>query len=184
MEVKNNVQSPNFGMALRIKCSPKDIEAAGAKVIERLGRAGEELAETKYWDLEVLKGTSEFSPLRYRINGNFCANAYVDGVRGKAVPHNEFLTIKSTWDGTDGVGGKKKGEACETVMRLANKEAALKAYDSLDISDSLDNAVAATKVLDGWTTFQRTTQAAENAKQEQIQQAAADLFKKYGAIEI
>ena len=69
-------------------------------------------------------------------------------------------------------------------MRLANKEAALKAYDSLDISDSLDNAVAATKVLDGWTTFQRTTQAAENAKQEQIQQAAADLFKKYGAIEI
>ena len=45
MEVRNNMQSPNFGMALKIKCSPKDLEAAGAKVIERLGKAGEELAD-------------------------------------------------------------------------------------------------------------------------------------------
>ncbi len=184
MEVKNNVQSPNFGMALKIKCSPKDLEAAGAKVIERLGKAGEELAGTKYWDLEVVKGTSEFTPLRYRVNGNYCANAYIGDIHGKAVPHNEFLTIKSTWDGTDGVGGKKKGEACETVMQLASKDAALKAYDSLDVSNSLDNAVAATKVLDEWTIFQRTTDAAEDALKKQTQQAAADLFKKYGDIEI
>ena len=97
MEVKNNVQSPNFGMALKIKCSPKDLEAAGAKVIERLGKAGEELAGTKYWDLEVVKGTSEFTPLRYRVNGNYCANAYIGDIRGKAVPHNELGRHRWCW---------------------------------------------------------------------------------------
>lgn len=184
MEVRNNMQSPNFGMALKIKCSAKDLEEAGTKVLERLGKAGEELADTKYWDLEVLKGTNGLSPLQYRVNGNYCANAYIGDIRGKAVPHDEFLTIKSTWDGTDGVGGKKKGEACETVMRLANKDAALKAYDSLNISDSLENAVAATKVLDEWTTFRKAGEDAEKALKLETQQAAADLFKKYGSIEI
>ena len=47
MQVNNNVQSPNFGMALKIKCTAKDLENAGAQVIERLGKAGEELADTK-----------------------------------------------------------------------------------------------------------------------------------------
>lgn len=183
MQINNNVQSPNFGMAMKIKCSPKDLEAAGLQVLENLAKAGEELANTKYWDLEVLAG-QRAGQLRYRVNGNHCANAYIGRIRGKEVPHNEFLTIKSTWDGTDGVGGKKKGEACETVMRLANKEAALKAYDALDTAYELDNAVAATKVLDEWTTFQRAQRAAEDVVSEQTQQAAADLFKKFGSVEI
>lgn len=185
MQVNNNVQSPNFGMALKIKCTAKDLENAGAQVIERLGKAGEELADTKYWDLEVLKGSGS-SPLQYRVNGNFCANAYIGDIRGKAIPRDEFLTIKSTWDGIEGVGGNKKGEVCETVMRFANKDAAIKAYESLNTyytysSGSLENAVAATKVLEEWTKYQNAVQAKENELAAQTRQAAADLLNKYGS---
>lgn len=183
MQVNNVQSSQNFGMALKIKCAPKDLEAAGAKVIERLSKAGEELADTKYWDLEVLPGASS-GVLRYRVNGNHCANAYVGDIRGKAVPRDEFLTIKSTWDGTDNVGGKKKGEVCETVMRLESKDAAVRAYEALNGVYGLDNAVAATKILDNWTLFQKSNDDAAALAKEQTQKAAAELFKKYGSIEI
>ncbi len=179
MQVNNVQSSQNFGMALKIKCSSKDLEAAGAKVLNELSKAGEELAGTEYWDLEVLAGENPES-LRYRINGRHCANAYIGSVRGKNVPHNEFLTIKSTWDGTDNINGKKKGEACETVMKLANKEAAIKAYDALDTYNSLENAIAATKVLEEWTTFQNSQKTILNMQNEETKKAAADLLKKYG----
>lgn len=177
----NNVQSPNFGMALKIKCTPDNLAKAGSDVLDKLGKAGEELANTKHWDLEVLNGTNG---LQYRVNGRHCANAYVGGIHGKSEPHNEFLTIKSTWDGTDDVCGKHKGDACETIMQLANKEAALKAYETLHGTYGLDNAVKATKVLDDWTTFKTAKDGAIKAAEQEAQAKAADLFKKYGNIEI
>ncbi len=181
MEIRNNVSSPNFGMALKIKCTPDDLAKAGSTVLEKLGKAGEELADTKYWDLEVLKGANG---LQYRVNGRYCANAYVDGIHGKEKPHTEFLTIKSTWDGTDGVGGKHKGEACETVIQLANREAAIKAYENLQGTYGLDNAVEATKILDDWTSFQTAKRNDVKTAEQEAQAKAADLFKKYGSIEI
>ncbi len=181
MQVSNNNVSPNFGMALKIKCTPDELAKAGSNVLEKLGKAGEELADTKYWDLEVLNGMTE---LRYRVNGRHCANAYLGEISGKAEPHNEFLTIKSTWDGTDGVCGRHQGDACETIMQLANKEAAVKAYESLNGTYGLDNAVNATKVLEDWTTFQTAKNDAIRAAEEEAQAKAVDLFKKYGSVEI
>lgn len=180
MQVSNNNASPNFGMALRIKCTPDELAKAGSDVLDKLGKAGEELADTKYWDLEVLNG--EYG-LRYRVNGRNCANAYIGGISGKKEPHDEFLTIQSTWDGTT-LCSREKGDICETVIQLANKEAAIKAYNSLSESYGLDNAVNATKVLEDWTTFQTAKNDAIRAAKEEAHAKAVDLFKKYGNVEI
>ena len=69
-------------------------------------------------------------------------------------------------------------------MKLANKEAAIKAYDALDTYNSLENAIAATKVLEEWTTFQNSQKTILNMQNEETKKAAADLLKKIWRVDI
>ena len=180
MQINNNPSAQNFGMALRIKPEALEVlQKESSTVLSAIERAGKELTDTKFWDVEV--GVSPKGTLTYKVDGNYCANAYVDGVRGKQLPKDEFLTIQSTWAGTDGVGGHKVGEKCETVMKMANAQAAKDAYARLNASGyDIDNAVEAAKVLDEWTTFSKSVDDAK-AQDAAIRAAKAnDLFEKYG----
>ena len=180
MQINNNPSVQNFGMALRIKPEALDVlRKESATVLEKIERAGKELADTKYWDVEV--GVSPKGNLTYTVDGNYCANAYIGTVRGKDFPRDEFLTIQSTWAGTDGVGGHKVGEKCETVMKMANAQAAKDAYARLNASGyDIENSVEAAKILDEWTTFSKSVDA-EKARDVASRTAKAnDLFEKYG----
>lgn len=54
MQVNNNVQSPNFGMALKIKNGAKDaLKNCSMETIEKLQKAGEELKDTKFYHVTV-----------------------------------------------------------------------------------------------------------------------------------
>ena len=54
MQIINNVQSPNFGMALKInKWAKKDLCKMSMKTIQDLQKAGEELKDTKYYHVVV-----------------------------------------------------------------------------------------------------------------------------------
>ena len=53
MQVNNNVQSPNFGMALKLQKGSKEaLKKLPMETIEKLQKAGEDLKDTQ---LEILK---------------------------------------------------------------------------------------------------------------------------------
>ena len=184
MQINNNPSVQNFGMALRIKRSPevlKALEKQSAEVLEKIERAGAELADDKYKFWDVVVGADAKGNLTYTLDGTYCANAYVGGVRGKEFPKDEFLTIKSTWAGTDGVGGHKVGDACETVIKMEDTQAARHAYAELKASSyGIDNAVAAAKVLNEWTAYSNSVNAAKNAEQLAKSEKANKLMDSFG----
>lgn len=54
MQVNNNVQSPNFGMALKIsKGAQQALKELPMETIERLQKAGADLKDTKFYHVEV-----------------------------------------------------------------------------------------------------------------------------------
>lgn len=54
MQVNNNVQSPNFGMALKIGKGGKEyLVKQSEDVMAKLGKIGEEMKDYKYWDFFV-----------------------------------------------------------------------------------------------------------------------------------
>lgn len=183
MQINNNPSVQNFGMALKIKPEALDVlKKKSPEYLKRVAQAGEDLKDTKYWDLEI-RSKNDNKDLEYVVNGRHCANAYTCDLRAKEEPKNEFLTLKAIWAGTDGVGGKRVGDACETVMQMANKEAALKGYASLekcDYYDNLENATHATKVLEDWTKAQEARKLAEAESAKIKEDLANDLFSKFG----
>jgi hypothetical protein len=184
MQINNNPSVQNFGMALKIKKSPevlKALEKQSAEVLEKIEKAGAELADDKYKFWDVVVDADAKGNIRYTVDGNYCANAYVGGVSAKEFPRDEFLTIKSTWAGTDDVGGHKVGEACETVMKMENVAAARNAHALINTSGyGIDNAVAAAKVLNEWTAYSNSVNAAKTAEQMAKTEKANSLLSSFG----
>lgn len=185
MQINNNFQSQSFGMALKIKSDALPVlRNQSQSVLNKIAKAGEELADTKYWDVVVgaKKPEGGGAPyLTYTVKGNHCANAYIDTIRPAQEPRDEFLIIKSVWGGTEGIGGHHIGEECSTIMRLPNKDAALNAYKSLKENPyGIDNATAATRVLENWSNFQAECSAVRSADYQQRQNLANNLFEKFG----
>ena len=59
MNTNNNLTSPNFGMAMRIKPEAREsLAKAPRKLLEELKKCGEELKDSKYFDLVVDHGPS------------------------------------------------------------------------------------------------------------------------------
>lgn len=60
MQVNNNIQSPNFGMALKIgKGGREYLIKQSEEVLTKLGKIGEEMKEYKYWDFVVTENGFE-----------------------------------------------------------------------------------------------------------------------------
>lgn len=183
MQVNNNHSAQNFGMALKIKPEALPVlRTKSSDFLNRVAKAGEELKNTKYWDVEI--GASKNNKdLEYVVNGRHYANAYTCHIRPKEEPRDEFLTLKAVWAGTEDVCGRQVGDECETVMQMANKDAALKGYAKLKehkYYDGLENATNATKVLEEWTTSQAERQAHSVEDYRNRQNLANDLFDKFG----
>ena len=62
MQVNNNVQSPNFGMALRInKNAQKALKELPLETIEQLQKAGEELKNTEFYHVGIFEKDGKLS---------------------------------------------------------------------------------------------------------------------------
>ncbi len=56
MEIRNNVTSPNFGMALKINkklVNQKALEELGSETLQKIQKAGEELQDTKFYHVVI-----------------------------------------------------------------------------------------------------------------------------------
>ncbi|MCI1273794.1 MAG: hypothetical protein LKG27_05095 [Clostridiaceae bacterium] len=173
MKIDNINQSTNFGMALRINPSAqKALENAPLDTIKSLQRAGEELKDTKFCDLEIGEN------LTPRIDSVY-ANAFVPPFT-LIKPLDEFLTIATKWDGTE-LNGLAKGSAYHASMKFENTKAALEAYNSLkDIHTNLDRAIALTKMFDNEFIRKDAIENSKKVSQENIKHMAQDLMSKFG----
>ena len=181
MQINNNSSSQNFGMALKIKPEAMEsLKKASMDKLEVLGKIGEDLKDTKVYNLEIGK---DLAP---RITSPY-ANKYVKSfevenpaVRKSVSDSPEFLNFKTVWDGTE-VNGMKKGEAYSDCIRYESKEAALDAYNRINSkATTLEKAAELTKELDKAAV--RKANVAESKKQiaQAVEDKANDLFSRFG----
>ena len=173
MQVNNNMSAQNFGMALKIK--PEAMPAlknASIETLEKLGKIGEELKDTKHYHLEIGEN------MRPRITSHF-ANKYLppfDPKQPNALTP-EFLSVNTTWDGT----GLTKNKPYQHIIQYESKEAALEAYNRISKQPStLDKAAEFTKELDKRQIQKDEENARECAAKAAVENTANNLFAKFG----
>lgn len=176
MQVNNNMSAQNFGMALKIK--PEAMPAlknASIETLEKLGKIGEELKDTKHYHLEIGEN------MRPRITSHF-ANKYLPPFDPKQpnVLTPEFLSVHTTWDGTE-IYGLSKNKPYQHIIQYESKEAALDAYKRISEQKSdLDRAAVFTKELDKRQIQKDEENARERAAKAAVENTANNLFAKFG----
>ncbi len=182
MQINNNSSSQNFGMALKIKPEAMEsLKKSSMNKLEVLGKIGEELKDTKFYNLEVGK---DFAP---RITSPY-ANKYVKSfevenpaVRKSVSDSPEFLNFKTVWDGTE-VSGLKKGDAFNSCITYESKEAALDAYNRINSKETtLEKAAELTKELDKAEIRKANVTEAAKQTSQAVEAKANDLFSKFGS---
>lgn len=176
MQVNNNMSAQNFGMALKIK--PEALPAlknASIETLEKLGKIGEELKDTKHYHLEIGEN------MRPRITSHF-ANKYLPPFDPKqpSALTPEFLSVNTTWDGTE-IYGLIKNKPYQETIKYESKEAALEAYNRISKQPStLDKAAELTKELDKRQIQKDEENARERAAKAAVENTANNLFAKFG----
>lgn len=149
MQISNNsnrMNAPQFGMALKIKPgAQKYLQDKSAKFLNRLENAGDDMADFKYFDLEVgEKGL--------RVKHKYYANAYKDPyidnsrVNPKDFPLRKELHVNTTYDGIIDYVPKDKPHVIP--FYFDTNEDAVKAYEAFKSADNLDRNILLTKLLE------------------------------------
>lgn len=176
MQVNSVHQSPNFGMALKIKPEAlDDLKSMSRSEIEKLQKVGEQLKDTVQYHLVVGKGG-------HRVIDSGFANKYAGGSVILQKPDSELLKFNATWEGTE-LKNLKKGSKYTSCIKFADKEAALKAYEDIKASGSnyVEQDAKIVKYLDDAFVKKTEIEKAEQAEIKAVSDMVDDLFAKYPA---
>lgn len=146
MDVRNNVQSPNFGMAswFSKKGAKLMVEGASEGINKKVAETASKVKGTKTYNVEFTTNDAE-DAIVPRVVSPF-ANKYLPPYRAQA-PHDEFLTIYARWDGTNLGGDLTPGNLNYPInLRYLNAEEAKAAYARVNKSDFDAAAEIATKL--------------------------------------
>lgn len=188
MQVNNNVQSPNFGMALKIsKGAQKALEQLPMETIESLQKAGQELKDTKFYHVKVdddLKAAitadkdAYFGLFPKRMDGYSATRHGECKAAGKIVPEKDIIMIDNEHGTIAGVSRKVPyGESapffnCWGPYGAYNELIDIKQLTKL--AKMLDD-VAAEKA------YQKAAkEAAELAEKKEVAKAVGNLLDAYG----
>lgn len=173
MQVNNNYQSPNFGMALKIKPGAREYLAKQSQqTLNSLQEIGEKLAPFKHWDLEI-----DEKGLRLAGKGSL-DGAYRDigTVESKGAGYSDFITVKMKVDRF-----ANKGETIDKYLAYANKEEAQAAYERIkQATPGLNRTVAVLEELETISARQAAKDAEEAAAQAKLNKTINSLFDKFG----
>lgn len=142
MQIGNNYQSPNFGMAFKV---PKNVKCSSEITPECIKRAQEALKDTKTWHLTLMNNGE---PRIYdNVDSAFVSEFHVTR------PLDEELKINTRWDGSPYQRFVTKGQRyCERVD-MKDKESAVAAYTKIKKAPTLlDRVVEIVKVLEDFGT--------------------------------
>ena len=105
MQVNNNVQSPNFGMALKLQKGSKEaLKKLPMETIEKLQKAGEDLKDTQFYHVEVADDLSAkiaadkdayFGLFPKLKSGHFAIKNGTTKEAGKMVPADNIIIIEN-----------------------------------------------------------------------------------------
>lgn len=172
MQLNNNVHSPNFGMALKITPAAMDaLKSSSMETINRLAKIGEDLKDTKFYHLEIGEN------LAPKIDSCY-ANSYIAPFNVE-VPRDELLILNTTWAGT---GRDRIGKPYSDLIKFANQEKALEAYNKISkMSSDIDRAALLTKMLDDSAIEKDSIEKAARQEASKVKEAAQKLFDQFGA---
>lgn len=181
MQINNNSSSQNFGMALKIKPEAMEsLKRASINQLEVLSKIGDDLKDTKVYNLEVGK---DLAP---RITSPY-ANKYAKSFEVENPTERKFvndspelLNFKTVWDGTE-VSGMKKGDAYSNCISYESKKAALDAYKRINSkTTTLEKAAELTKELDKAAIRKANIAEAKKQAVQTAEDKANDLFSRFG----
>lgn len=178
MQINNNFNrfsSPQFGMALKLnKGAEKYLQKQGMETLEKLSKAGEDMADFKYWDLEVNENG-------LRVKSKRFANGYVNPKLNTDRDPNRFssftdVVIDTTYKGINGPIDQKY----PLYFDLGSNEKAVKVFNEFPKLDYVDKNIALANLLE--------SKDAKIAAEEAVKKDAAqiknnfisDLFEKFG----
>lgn len=174
MQVNNVQQSPNFGMALRIKPSAVDaLKTFSRGEIEKLQKAGQALKDTKYYHLEIGENGERKIVSPY-------ANKYKGGSFMVKEPSDEFLKFNATWAGRES-RDLKPGHEYNGCIKFFDKEFAKSAYAAIKEASGVERDVKMIKYLDAREIQKAAEEEARRAEAKEISNMVDDLFAKYPA---
>lgn len=172
MQVSKVSSSTNFGMALKIKPGAVEkLKNASRKEIETLQKVGEELKNTKYYDLVLDEnGSTIVSPY---------ANKYRGGTVNVTEPKDEFLHYSATCEGPDSAN-VKKGEEFQNAIKFHNNSEAKNAYKAIkDASYGPERDAKFIQYLDAREVEKAAILDAELKERKAVEGMVDDLFDKY-----
>lgn len=181
MQIHNNPHCPqqkssSFGMALKVTPAAREaLERASMETIQKLQNAGEELRNTKYYNLEIGEN------LTPRIDF-FGADAYVPPFTiNRPFRYDDSFSVNMRYDGSE-CTGYKKGQPIGRLLKFANEKAAVAEYDKLhNMHSDIDRAVELTKLFEKQYIDSETSKAAEKNKMDAVKKATDKLFEMFGS---
>jgi hypothetical protein len=169
MQVNSVQSSPNFGMALRIKCPKEDLVKLPKATVDKLGELGKEFKANKYADMHIIENARPVLSLRN------CANAYANPSATQQYS-TDFINLSGKWKG----GAALRSEEHVTdVFRMSSPESAKKLAE-LSAPDEYEHVAEFVREFE-----KRGDMLAKEAEfardmEEARDLAATDLLKNYG----
>lgn len=186
MEIRNNVQSPNFGMALRInKGARKALEKRSMETIEKLQKAGEQLKDTKFYHIEVgddltAKITADKDAYFgfFKTKDHFANRHGSSKTAGVMVPDDRIIMIENNVGTIAGVG---RYVPLGEIQPFFNTWGAVGAYNTVEDVPQLSKIA---KILDNVAVKKYAERAAAESAQEvesnNVAKAVGKLLDTFG----
>lgn len=179
MQINNNMNrfsAPQFGMALKVnEGAEKFLKDRSMEALEKLAKAGEEMKDFKFWDLEVGENG-------YRIKSKRYANAYKAPSLDRDRDPNQYksfndININAVYDGEIG----PKGQRYPLTFVFKNNDAAVTAYNKYKtfVSDE-DHYIELTKMLEANDVEKAAKEAEEKKAIDAKDNFISGLMGKFG----
>ena len=178
MQINNNFNrfsAPQFGMALKVnKGAQEYLQKQSMNTLEKLAQAGKDMADCKFWDLEVNEKGLRVKSKRY-------ANAYINPEINRDRDPNRFksftdVTFNTIYDGINGPTGQKY----PLYLDLASNEKAAKVYNEFPKLDYVDRNIELTNLLEARDAQKAAEEAAKKDAAQAKNNFISDLFEKFG----
>lgn len=188
MEIRNNVQSPNFGMALKIsKGARKALADSSIETVQKLQKAGEELKDTQFFHVKVdndLGAKIESDENAYfglfgRTGDEYSATKYGESkTDGRMVTDDRIILIDNKHGTIAGIG---RYVPFQETKPFYNAWGALGPYNTVQNVNELANIA---KILDKVAAekhYQSLAEASKKlAEQSKINNAIDNLMDAFG----
>lgn len=176
MQINNNVQSPNFGMALKITKGGVDYLKKNPKYLEKLGQIGEEMKDYKHWDLFVTESGFAAKPKEFLKNG------YYDFVSANPAklsitPQTNSITLKSRY--SDFANKNQEAAIRFDDLKPGQAQAIVNKFENMKYN-MLEQFSELVRMLENKSAAEAAKKAAAEASANKITNTVNDLVSKFG----